>query len=181
MVALQRPAAGRAGTVVSNNPLGSEEKALLFSDGWISIAWADPYRVDWRSPNGHWIRGSPLPFEAVALNNREKCAALQRWALTRSSSCDPSILPGWPRTIPPFLPGMTPVLLAAPDGRLVVARTSTLASPGKDYDIVDRQGKLAGRIRLRQNEVLIGFGVRSAYVLVTDDLGLQTIQRHPWP
>ena len=180
----RRPSRGRPGQVVLYNPLASQDKALLFLDGWVAIARAEPYRVDWRAPDGRWVHGAPLPFVAVKASDREKCWAMERW-FGRVDPCDPAELPGWPEVMPPFVSlwpqGLEPVLLAGADGHLVIARTPSAASPEHRYDVVDRQGRLAGFIPLPLNESLIGFGVRSAYVLSVDGVGLQTLRRHPWP
>ena len=175
---------GRPPFISVSNPLASEDQALLFRDGWIAVARVGPYRVDWRSPEGRWVRGAPLPFTAVRVDDRERCLAMER-VLGGGGACDPSSLPGWPETAPPFLPPslqrLAPALLAAPDGRLVIARTPSVASPERQYDVVDRQSRLVAVISTGPSEVLIGFGVRSAYTLSTSDLGVQTLRRHAWP
>ena len=170
--------------LVVSTPLASEDVALLFQDGWIAVARVEPYRVEWRAPNGRWSRGAPLPFQAIKVDDKQKCAAMERF-FGRSNPCDPSRLPGWPDVVPPFLPAMLrtrlPALLATPDGRLVVARSPTATSPENRYDVVDRAGRLDGVIALGKQEVLIGFGARSVYVLIVDDDGIQNVRRHPWP
>lgn len=144
----------------------------------------EPYRVDWSTPDGRWIAGAPLTETSVKVHAREKCAAMARWGLV-SEGCDLSFLQGWPETLPPFLPVTLPgkrrSLLAAPNGHLVILRTPAVNSPEPRYDVVDRQGRLAGTITLDANEMVIGFGPKSIYVLVTDEWDLQTLQRHPWP
>jgi hypothetical protein len=52
----------------------AQEVAHLFPDGWVAIARLNPYRVDWRSPDGRWIFGSPLPVSIVNVDEREKRA-----------------------------------------------------------------------------------------------------------
>jgi hypothetical protein len=36
-------------------------------------------------------------------------------------------------------------------------------------------------LELPADQHIVGFGARSIYVIVTDDDGLQHLQRHPWP
>src|SRR3989304_2291897 len=100
---------------------------------------AEPYRVDWRAPDGRWVHGAPLPFVAVKASDREKCWAMERW-FGRVDPCDPAELPGWPEVMPPFVSlwpqGLEPVLLAGADGHLVIARTPSAASPEHRYDVV---------------------------------------------
>ncbi len=94
-------------------------------------------------------------------------------------------VPGWPEGVPPFLLygplRAEPALLASPDGRLVIGRTPTEASPQSRYDLIDRTGRLTGVVVLPLREGLIGFGARSVYTLSSDDEQLVTLRRHPWP
>lgn len=168
--------------IVSSNPLASMEQALLFPDGWIAIARLEPYRVEWRTPDGEWIEGDPIPHEVVEADDREKCAAMEALG-GPFSPCDPSLLPGWPKVVPPFPPAGLDlkVLLPAPGGEVVVARTLTADSEYNHYDVVDRAGDLVKRLRLPMNQRLIGFGEGSVFTITTDDFDLQTVKRHPWP
>jgi hypothetical protein len=34
---------------------------------------------------------------------------------------------------------------------------------------------------MKQRERIVGFGMTSDYVAVTDDDGIQLLRRHPWP
>jgi len=72
-------------------------------------------------------------------------------------------------------------LFAAPDGKLLIARTPTAAAPQHQYDVVDRNGHLVAILSMKSSEALIGFGAQSVYVLETDDMGIQRIRRHSWP
>ncbi len=165
--------------MIGGNPLRSADQALLFADGWIGVARAAPYRIDWRLPNGRWINGRPLPFTRVPVNTREKCFALKRYFSSRRT-CDPSFIEGWPELVPPFVTSLVPVLFATPSGELVVTRTPRAGLPTNHYDIVGRDGRLMGTMNLPENQTVIGFGAKSVYTLHTDDLGLQTLQRHSW-
>lgn len=167
--------AGRPPSVVVNTPFSARDEAVLFPDGWIAVARLTPYQVDWRAPDGRWIRGAPLPWVPIPVTDREKCAAMPAYA---GDPCDPSVLDGWPETIPPFL-GVA--LRPAPDGRLLIARTRTADSREHRYDVVDRRGRLTGTIELPANARIVGVGSRSVYVAVTGEWDLQTLQRRPWP
>src|SRR6185436_1924043 len=41
------------------------ESASLFEDGWLALVHLDPFRVDWRRPDGTCVKGAPLPIERV--------------------------------------------------------------------------------------------------------------------
>jgi hypothetical protein len=159
-------------------PFSVGEEPLLFSDGWLAIARLDRYRVDWRAPDGQWKRGAPLPFTPRAVDRRERQAYLARRAAMLGRAETPPADDSWPDAIPPFQP--TP-LVAAPDGSLLILRTPTADSPGHRYDRVSRLGQLIGWLELPATEQLAAIGVHGAYVITTDDDGIQRLRRHPWP
>ena len=159
-------------------PLAVGEQALLFLDGWMAIARLEPYQVDWRSPDGRTIRGTPLPFTVTKVNEREKRAYLAREekAWGRAPQYAPN--PVWPENLPPF---ERDALLAAPDGTVLVRRLPSASVSDTRYDVVDRRGALVRQISLPENRWIVGFGRRAAYLAVTDDDRIQRIERHPWP
>lgn len=163
------PGLGR-GIRVGRIPLTASERPLLFFDGWVAVVRLDPYRIDWRAPNGRWTLGRPLPVRIIRLTDAEKAAYLKRHPALRNAT-------DWPAELPPF---ETPVtLLASPDGRVLVKRLPTLAEPGTRYDVIDRAGNRVAQIVLPANEHILGFGARSVYIVVTDDDGIQRLRRHP--
>jgi hypothetical protein len=163
-------------------PFAQSEQVAVFPDGWIAIARLDPYRVDWRTPDGRWIRGPLLPFEEITVDGNEK-QAYTEWEERESGN---PVVPvsshsNWPATIPPFLtmwlPG--PVYPTA-EGLLVIQRAPTSRRRAYSYDVVNRKGRLTARVDLQESERIIGFGVRTAYVLESDSNGIEWIRRHRW-
>lgn len=162
-----------------NGPWKGYELTRLFPDGWLAVARVQPYRVDWRTPDGRWILGKPLPSPVVRVTQREKVAYMQRSAeRTGNAARSPTIHAKWPTEIPPFTPG---ALIASSDGRLLILRTPNAEHPEVRYDIIDRQGRLERQLLLDRNQRIFAFGKSSVYVVVTDDNDLERIQRHPWP
>jgi hypothetical protein len=93
------------------------EKFLLFRDGWLAVARVEPYRVDWRSLDGKWTLGSPLPVPAIGYDSREKRAEMERRAKDYGTPvASPDAVDDWPATLPPFRP--TGPLVESIDGRL---------------------------------------------------------------
>jgi hypothetical protein len=157
--------------------LSPEEGAVLFPDGWLAIGRVDPFRVDWRRPNGSWVRGPPLVVAVVRMTARERAAFIRR---NRASGAlapgapDPDL----PNTIPPF-PNRY-ALLPASDGLLLILRSKSAAMENTRYLVVDRQGGLRGELSLPTSDKIIGFGRGSVYIVTTDDDGIQRLRRHPW-
>lgn len=169
------------------SPLASEGQAWLFPDGWVALAHPDPYRVDWLTPGGEWMRGDPLPVSLADATREEQCFAISRWS--PDSECDADAYPGWPGQMPPFTmvlddgwvtPGGT-ALQPGPRGLLLIRRTPTTESPETRYDVVDRSGTLRGTIRMPEGGTIVGFGRVSLYVVQKDEMDLLTLGRHPWP
>ena len=169
--AVTTPGQGR-GISIRRIPLSSSEKPRLFSDGWVAVVRLDPYRVDWRAPDGRWSLGKPLSARPIRMSEAEKTAYIKRNSWSRNAT-------DWPRELPPFENPVT--LLASPDGRVLVKRLPTLAEPGTRYDVIDRAGNRVTQVVLGAKEHILGFGARSVYVVTTDDDGIQRLRRHPWP
>ncbi|MBK7907140.1 MAG: hypothetical protein IPJ78_11335 [Gemmatimonadetes bacterium] len=174
---------GRAPFMYVGSPLSSQDEAMLFADGWIAIAHLRPYRVDWRDPQGRWLRGSPLEDAPTALTREHKCAAWQR-IFSGTRPCRPELLTEWPSTLPPFLSstsnlGVTP-LIGEPNGMLAIRRTPSVDGERPRLDLVDRRSVRVRQLTLQHQESLLGFGKDAAYIVVTDDDGVQRVRRHEW-
>ena len=154
----------------------AEEQVQLFPDGWIAVVRVEPYRVEWRRPDGSTIRGTELPWEAPRSNATEKRANAER--LRKRYGADARI-PDFPWTdrLAPIRPGSH----GTPEGNILIARSQWSRVTDTRYDLVDRTGRLIGRLALPDSERVVGFGPRSVYIAVTDGDGFQTLRRHPWP
>jgi hypothetical protein len=174
---------GGPGRIMAANPLGAEDQALLMTDGTLAIAYVDPYRVDFRLTNGSWVRGKTVAITTPMIDRREQCHALAEM-IGKAVPCDPTMAPGWPRVLPPFVVPMqsrpAATLLQDPRGRLVVARTTSAAATHRMYDVFDRGGLRVFSVQLPLSDVIVGFGASAVYVARIDDDELQTIRRIPW-
>ena len=159
-------------------PLAVGEESLIFPDGWIAVARLEPYRFDWRSPDGKWIRGAPLERTDPRMTDREKQAYLARRSRAEGKPVAPPPDNRWPDFIPPF---QARPMVPLPDGRVLVRRTPTADVPGNRYDLVDRSGRRVAIVDLPETDRIIAVGTRGTYVIVTDEDGIQRIRRHPWP
>jgi hypothetical protein len=177
-IAVQGTAERPTSVEIVMNPISTGELSVMYPDGAIAIARLDPFRVDWII-GGNRVSGKPLPFNAVPVSLDEKKAILARMARSNGqTSRDPESVKDWPEVFPPFLPGSA---LAAPDGRLWIRRAPSLRAPATDYDVIDRSGRLAGRLHIPANETVVGFGRASVYVVRTDDDDLQHLKRYLLP
>ena len=165
------------------------EQYIVHPDGWIAIVRINPFRVDWRSPEGRWTLGAPLPVPVIRMSQREKAASLARTAASqaanRSSGPQPPMPPqmkmpddDWPDVMPPYLQNE---MTFSPDGDVIIRRQPSADYPGVAYYVVDRRGRLLGVIDMKNNERIVSAGARSLYVVESDSDDLQYIRRHPWP
>lgn len=154
------------------------EHADLALDGWVSVLRTAPYRVDWRSPDGRWTLGKPIPYQEVKFDDREKLFVMQQRARTGAPE-SPSTVKNWPASIAPWT-STTPIGLS-PDGKLLVRRVPSADFPDPRYDVINRRGEVERQIVLGPNERILGFGEKSVYVIVTAKDRSQSVQRHPWP
>ncbi|MGQ0767440.1 MAG: hypothetical protein ACT4OZ_17455 [Gemmatimonadota bacterium] len=173
---------GIATRILTPNPLAVKEPAALSADGWIAVVRRNPYRVDWRRPDGNMLRGQPLPHERVRVDDAEKVFIMGAWAAERDGRRrDPGSVGDWPQYYPPYSAAPAGVLLLAGDGKVAVRRSATRRAPQARYDVIDRTGRLVGRVVLSPGSHLVGFGAGSAYAVAVDADGLQRLSRHPWP
>jgi hypothetical protein len=164
-------------------PLQVAEQVVMAPDGWVAVVRLDPYRVDWRSPDGRWVRGKPIPTPTIKVTRAEKLAYAEREAV-RTGRPAPNIdrIGPWPETFPAVDGEFEhyPVL-ASPDGRLLVRKSKTIGNTSTRYDVIDRAGALVGELTLPDTDYILGFGVASAYVAAQDEDGMIRLRRHPWP
>lgn len=165
----------RAGLI--RPPWSVGEEPLLFPDGWLGVARLDPYRVDWRTPSGAWVRGGTLSPAEPRVDERERRAFVAWVTNATGKPATPPAPDTWPATIPPFQPRP---LVGAPDGSLLILRTPTADHPGHRYDRVDRRGQLVGWLELAGSDQLMAVAGRQAYVVTTDDDGTQHLVRYVW-
>lgn len=174
------------------SPLRSADVPLLFQDAWLAIARVDPYRVEWKTPDGEWIRGPLLdPEPGPAVDARHRCWVVQGWPAGGPTDCDESRVDSqaWPDQVPAFLPQVpaalpgrdVPVVLAAPGGELLIRRAPVLSHPGTRYDLVDRRGVRKATLELSPRQAIVGFGADVVYTVTMGEFDLQWLRRHPWP
>jgi hypothetical protein len=153
------------------------ERAAFAPDGWIALIRSHPYRVDWRTPAGEWVRGGPIDTAPARMDEREKAAYMARLSWT-----PPEPPKDWPAFVEPFT---APQPIIAPDGTVLVKRTPTADRPGAWYDVVNRRGELVRELSVGQwpSAQIVGFGATSVYVWAgnTKNSGLGHLERHPWP
>lgn len=160
-----------------HSPLEIDEPARLHLDGWIAVVRRDPYRVDWRAPNGAVVRGPEIRFDRVVIDPEMRRAIIRAQWPTVDPPFAPTELPEWPATLPPFL---NDALVEVPDGRIAIRRAGDPRRPRVRYDVVDRTGIVRLRIDVPARIALVHWGVDGVYGVETDEDLAQWLTWHPW-
>ena len=154
------------------------EQALLFPDGWIAVVRIQPYRVEWFTSSGTWIRGPEVPWERPRGDAKERAAAFERLKRRIGDRAKADDGP-WADRLAPVRSNSS--MMAAPDGWLLVLRAQWSKEPDTRYDVFDRTGQRIGQLALPDSERVVGFGPRSIYISVRDEDGFHRLRRHLWP
>jgi hypothetical protein len=70
--------------------------------------------------------------------------------------------------------------LIGPGGTLWVERSMRLGSP-QTWDVIGADGALAGRVQMPSGRRLLSLGARFLYAVMTDNDGLQHLERYAYP
>ena len=164
-------------------------------DGRLAVVRAGDYHVEWREPNGRMVRGAAVPFERLPVTMEERMGYVRHFLLNsniggRGEEGALSAVPAemleeksmrematrnsFAETKPPFTD--SPPLIG-PDGTLWVERSTRLGE-AQLWDVFDAAAALVSRVRLPPQRHLGGIGVRSLYVIATDDDGVQRLERY---
>lgn len=180
-------------------PLSPEDAWGVSPDGWVAVARAGEYRVDWVRPDGSEVRGSPTAYDAVRIGTAEKEAwvaeqgrsgggigigmeienGVARMSFARGGGGGRRAIDGytWPERMPAFQGGRLPI---DPRGRVWVRRHGR-AGETTLYDVFDRTGARVGSVQLEAGRSVVGFGAASVYVVAFDEFDLNYLERYALP
>lgn len=164
-------------------------------DGRIALARSGgEYRLDWMSPDGRLVRGTPVSYRPVKIGKAEK----EEFVRNRGNGL--AIMIGmnngrrsvnfgrggnmgpppsvdeydWPDTKPPFPASAVTV---APDGNAWVQRSTKAGEPQR-FDVFDASGNRTGEVALPEHRRLLGFGDGVVYLAYVDEDDLQWLERY---
>lgn len=155
------------------------EQVLLSRDGWLAVTRLEPYRVDWRAPDGHWVQGKPIPLPVIRMSAKEKRASMERTAQSSGQPVkSPDTISDWPDVMPPY---MSNGLVEGPHGLLLVQKQASADYPDPRYDVIDRRGTLRGQITLPAGQRIVASGVNALYIVAKDEDDIERLRRYAWP
>jgi hypothetical protein len=168
----------RPGYILAPAVFSSVDAVSMAPDGWVAIATQAPYRVTWRAPDGRVVRGPEIPWPRIPVTAREKRSYHDRMERL-GTPVQPIAGEGWASVVAPF--GGWSMSIHAPDGRLLLRKLPWSGGEGTTYDVIDREGRLVGRLALPERQWLVGAGRRHVHSASLDESGFVRVQRHPWP
>jgi hypothetical protein len=199
-----RPQVSRSGASVRMMPVmmqGRDDWAVGL-DGRVAVVRANGYSVEWHLPDGRSVSGPSNSFEALAIGDADKEAALEErssagltimMAANQGGVTNMRMSRGgpsggeeprtedfqWAKSFPPFRSGRT---LVSPEGDAWVERYLPAGSHPR-MDVFGADGVRKGFVELPARRQVIGFGAAgdgglAAYLVRTDDVGLKWLERY---
>jgi len=148
----------------------------VLPDGTAWVARARENRVDWRSPDGKWVRGTPHPFSKVPVTQADKDRVLAQVREQGKQFGMPQNL----RIVYPFAETKAPFdfALGHPSGEVWLQRPRIKEGAALVYDVFDRQGKWDRQVTFPKDAALAGFGAKEAvYASIKNAGGSRTVGR----
>lgn len=160
-------------------------------DGRVAVVHADPYRVDWVSPDGTTVSGPVVAYDPVRVTHADKAA----WADRRGGGGGVMMMIGgsrggggralrmprpdpddqdWPEFKPPFPRG---AVSATPEGTIWVQRHVPFGEQPA-YDVFDEHGVRVRQVILPAGRRLVGFGPGKVYLINVDEDDLQWLEAY---
>jgi len=178
-------------------PFAAQDSWAVARDGRVALVRSTPYRIDWRSPEGRVAAGAVVRYEPVPVTSADRIAFTRAFiANSPIGGRDPnggmSAAPAelltdrsvreiaerntFASAMGPFT-GSVPILETSGGGALWVER-SMRAGASAQWDVFDGAGKLVRHVLLPPGRRLLGVGRASAYVVATDEDGVERLERY---
>ena len=147
---------GDAGRRFERRVFSGLDRWGVLPDGSLWVARVYDNRVDWRSPDGTWVRGDPLPDRVLEVTRYDRELFLRRFPpeLRRTAQELP-----FAAIKPPFEAGLTGLA-----GEVWLEKSRAPADSARRYHVVNRRGRLVREVRLRGRGRVIALGQGTALV-----------------
>ena len=174
-------------------PLSPQDAWAVGWDGRVAVARASDYHLEWIHSDGRVVSGSPVDYEPVKIKTADKEEWVEglgnglsigmmidngqrRVSFGRGrGSNDPDLDSfEWPEAKPAFVSNG---VFVTPEGDAWVQRSVPAGEPIR-FDVFGSDAELKGMVTIPAGSDIVGFGVGTVYVVSTDDLGLQWLQRY---
>ena len=153
---------GDAGRRFEPRALSGTDEWGVLPDGSLWVARVYENRVDWRSPDGTWVEGDPLPDRVLEVTQYDRELFYRKFPPELRATAEQ--LP-FAAVKPPFEAGFT-----SPAGTVWLEKSRAPADSLRRYHEVDRAGRLIREIRVPGTGRIVAVGADEALVAerVTD-------------
>jgi hypothetical protein len=146
----------------------------VLPDGTAWIARGRENRVDWRSPDGTWTRGTSHAYTKTPVTQADKdrvLAQVREHGKEFGMPQDLRVVYPFAETKPPF-----DLALGRPNGEVWLQRPRKQEGSGLVYDVFDRKGIWRREVAFPQDASLAGFGREGAvYASIKNGDGSRTV------
>jgi hypothetical protein len=163
---------GDAGRRFERRVFGGIDRWGVGSDGSVWVARTFENRVDWRTPEGKWIRGQPLPDRVLEVTRYDRELFVRGFPPELRATAQE--LPFAPLK-PPFEAGLTSAA-----GEVWLEKSRAPADSVRQYHVVDRRGRLVREVRLPGRGRILSVGSDAALVAESTPDGTRLL-RVPLP
>ncbi|WP_373063302.1 hypothetical protein [Gemmatimonas sp.] len=185
--------------LMSTRPFAAEDQVAIVPNGSLFVLQTQTKSVKIIELSGRTRIGKPLSRPTIIVNESEKSAFRAAQVVAGSifvmggSGSAPrarsagSRKPGaplqdmplteWPKAKPAFLRGV----LSSPTGTVWTLRPAPATEATKTYDLLDGSGQYAGAVSVSRDLSLILIGRQHVYFSYTNEDGVQTVRRYPFP
>lgn len=170
-------------------PLTASDDWAVAPDGRVAVARSGKYGLDWIA-NGKRVTGAAVAYTPIKVTKADKEEWEQQARSARpmmratggggSGRLPPPPVPDadameWPEVKPAFTDAAA---MATPEGEAWVRRTVPAGEKRPHYDAFDAKGRLVAKVVLPADTRLVGLGKGVAYLVRTDEDGLEWLGRY---
>jgi len=148
----------------------------VLPDGTAWVARGRENRVDWRSPDGDWIRGQPRAYTKMPVSQADRDRVLRQVREQGKQFGMPQDL----NIVYPFADTKAPFefALGRPNGEVWLQRPRRQEDSALVYDVFDRKGVWQREVTFPKDAALAGFGSGGAvYASIKNPDGTRTVGR----
>ena len=147
---------GETGRRFERRALSGEDHWGVLPDGSVWVARVYENRVDWRSPEGEWSTGDPLPDRVLEVTRYDRELFYRKFPSELRSTAER--LP-FAAVKPPFEAGLT-----APSGDVWLEKSRAPADSSRRYHVIGREGRLRREVRVPGSGRIVAVGRDAALV-----------------
>ncbi len=184
---------GNQNVSITPVPLSPQDAWSVGLDGRVAVARSGEYHVEWVDPDGSVVRGTRVDYKPLKIDRADK----EEWAESLGEGVRVGIMMSngerrvslgrgggsgepdldsfeWPDAKPAF---QNNGVWVTPEGDMWVRR-HVAAGESIRFDVFGADAELKGAVMLPAGRQIVGFGRGALYVVRTDDLGLQWLERY---